>query len=216
MPADLMTHKFESGFTLVELLVGVAIISIGASSAIPSLYKQFQQSSIDSYTQKLESGLNQIKANMISRQSSCVIRFPLQATQEPGVAPSQLDNLIVNEEAKVDEEAECPQPGNMKDGWTMASTKMRMVAIKNTQTKSEDQNIRIMIHPEAIAFNTVGGVARPSLAFSNEPLVIRIRSLALGDSGLERCLYMHPTTGEITSGTWNGGDFTTGKCSTSI
>ena len=96
MPADLMTHKFEAGFTLVELLVGVAIISIGASSAIPSLYKQFQQSSVDSYTQKLESGLNQIKANMISRQSSCVIRFPLQATQKPGVAPSQLDNLIVN------------------------------------------------------------------------------------------------------------------------
>ena len=106
MPADLMTHKFEAGFTLVELLVGVAIISIGASSAIPSLYKQFQQSSVDSYTQKLESGLNQIKANMISRQSSCVIRFPLQASQEPGVAPSQLDNLIVNEEVKVDEEAE--------------------------------------------------------------------------------------------------------------
>ena len=210
-----MSYRYEAGFTLVELLVGIAIISIGAASAIPSLYKQFQQRSVDSYTQKLESGLNQIKANMISRQSSCVIRFPPQATQEPGVAPSQLDNLIINEEAKADEEAECPKPSNMKEGWTMASTKMRMIAIRNTQTDSEEENIRIMIQPEAIAFNTVGGVARPSLAFSNKPLVVRIRSLALGDNGLERCLYMHPTTGEITSGTWNGSDFTTGECSIS-
>ena len=210
-----MSHRYEAGFTLVELLVGIAIISIGAASAIPSLYKQFQQRSVDSYTQKLESGLNQIKANMISRQSSCVIRFPPQATQEPGVAPSQLDNLIINEEAKADEEAECPKPSNMKEGWTMASTKMRMISIRNTQTDSEEENIRIMIQPEAIAFNTVGGVARPSLAFSNKPLVVRIRSLALGDNGLERCLYMHPTTGEITSGTWNGSDFTTGECSIS-
>ena len=78
-----------------------------------------------------------------------------------------------------------------------------------------NQDLKILISPEAIAINTIGGVA--SLAQGSEPLIIRVRSDTLHqqNKGQERCVVMQPTTGEITSGSWNGSTFGNGYCSRS-
>ena len=77
----------KNGFTLTELMVGLAITSIGMAAFLPSLQQQIRQTSVDSYTSKIESGIIQMKANMVSRQGSCRIQLPAGAGSETESAP---------------------------------------------------------------------------------------------------------------------------------
>ena len=196
----------ESGFSLVELLVAVVIVTIGATAVIPSLVKSYRQNAVDSYTQKLEVGLNQLKANMIMRQDSCIVRFPDQASRD-GIRPSDIDAI------QITSPDDCPEPTNMEDGNIMASTNLRLVNLKGTQNNKDEEDIRIRINPKSIAFNTIGGVTTLDAEFSSQ-LIVRVRSIELADDGFERCLVMEPTTGELISGTWRGQSIDTGQCTT--
>ena len=122
MPAQAMTNKQEAGFSLIELMVAVLISTIAAMAVVPALQTRFRQAAVDSYTQKIEAGLTQLKANMIGRQDSCIIRFPSGAGSETEFKPEDLDNLAIQEEAINGEEADCPKPSKM-GGRTMATTK---------------------------------------------------------------------------------------------
>ena len=212
MPTDAMKQAQDTGFSLLELMVAVLISSIAAMAVVPALQLRFRQAAVDSYTQKVEAGLTQLKANMIGRQDTCIIRFPNGAGGEAEFTPTDLDQLRIQEEAMNGEEADCPKPSNM-GGRTMATTKLRLLSIRNTQNDFDNNDLKILISPEAIAINTIGGVA--SLAQGSEPLIIRVRSETLHQrsQGQERCVVMQPSTGEITSGSWNGSTFGNGHCS---
>jgi prepilin-type N-terminal cleavage/methylation domain-containing protein len=214
MPADAMKHTHTAGFSLLELMVAVLISSIAAMAVVPALQTRFRQAAVDSYTQKVQAGLTQLKANMIGRQDSCIIRFPTGAGSEALFSPTDLDQLAIQEEASNGEEADCPKPSNM-GGRTMAATKLRILSIKNTQSDFDNQDLKILISPDVIAINTIGGVA--SLAQGSEPLIIRVRSDTLHQRGRgqERCVVMHPSTGEITHGSWDGSTFGNGHCTRS-
>ena len=209
-----MTNKQEAGFSLIELMVAVLISTIAAMAVIPALQTRFRQAAVDSYAQKIEAGLTQLKANMIGRQDTCIIRFPNGAGGEAEFTPTDLDRLRIQEEAMNGEEADCPKPSKM-GGRTMPTTKLRLLNIKNTQNDYDNEDLKILISPDAIAINTIGGVA--SLAQGSEPLIIRVRSDTLHrqNKGQERCVVMQPTTGEINSGSWNGSTFGNGYCSRS-
>lgn len=212
-----MSNKYNSGFSLVELMVGVTISTMAALSIIPVLQVRFRQAAVDSYTQKLEAGLTQLKANMISRQDSCIIHFPTGAgSDDTKFSPNDIDNFSINEEIAINTEVDCPLPSGM-GGRSMATTKLRLINIKGTHSNFDNTDLKILISPESIAINTVGGVTAPNSAYSNEPLIIRIRSDSLyqKNKGQERCVVMQPTTGEITSGSWNGLTFEDGRCSNS-
>ena len=212
----------QQGFSLVELVVAMAIVSIGTMSVIPSIHTRFRQASVDSYTQKLEAGLNQLKANMIGRQDSCTLRFP-----SGEIGPIEIDNLAI-EESSDQGDPDCPKPSRMgtysvtddngniikdSNGYpetemrTMASTKLRLLNIRNSHNNFEAEDLKIKITPDTITINTVGGVVA-----STQPLLIRIRSESLfkNGKGHERCLEMEPTTGSLNSGTWKNS-----TCSTS-
>ncbi len=206
----------DTGFSLLELMVAVAISTFAAMSSIPVLQTRFRQAAIDGYTRKLEAGLNQLKANMISRQDSCIIHFPDGAGSEKEFSPNDIDNFSITEEAANGNEVDCPKPDRM-NGRSMATTELRLVNLKGTQSEYDNQDIKILINPDSIAINTVGGVTAPSSSYSEKPLTIRIRSDSLYKKrkGQERCIVMQPTTGEITSGSWSGTSFEDGKCSLS-
>ena len=46
----------SAGFSLLELLVGMVIVTIGLSAAIPSYLRNMRQGEVDRYTQQLEAG----------------------------------------------------------------------------------------------------------------------------------------------------------------
>ena len=65
----------SAGFSLLELLVGMVIISIGLSAAIPSYLRNMRQGEVDRYTQQLEAGFFGLRAKLGQQKTSCTLNF---------------------------------------------------------------------------------------------------------------------------------------------
>ena len=64
-----------AGFSLLELLVGMVIITIGLSAAIPSYLRNMRQGEVDRYTQQLEAGFFGLRAKLGQQKTSCTLNF---------------------------------------------------------------------------------------------------------------------------------------------
>ena len=69
-----MTSK-SAGFSLLELLVGMVIVSISLSAAIPSYVRNMRQKEVDRYTQQLEAGFFGLRAKLGQQKTSCTLNF---------------------------------------------------------------------------------------------------------------------------------------------
>ena len=69
-----MTSK-SAGFSLLELLVGMAIVSISLSATIPSYIRNMRQGEVDRYTQQLEAGFFGLRAKLGQQKTSCTLNF---------------------------------------------------------------------------------------------------------------------------------------------
>ena len=206
----------NNGFTLTELMVGLAITSIGMAAFLPRFQQQIRQTAVDSYTSKIESGIIRMKANMVNRQGSCRIRLPQGAGTETEITASALENLVIDDDPQ-DPDAWCPSPIKDINGLYTKRSKTRFLNIKKSLSQHQYNDIRLLIAPEQISMNTIGGVTAPEASFDPTPLTIRIRSRGLmaKKQGLERCLQLEVMTGTLIRGTWKGKDFDTGQCTQS-
>ena len=68
-------NKTSRGFSLLELVVGIAIITIGLSAAIPSYLRSLRQGEVDRYTQQLEAGFFGLRAKLGQQKTSCTMTF---------------------------------------------------------------------------------------------------------------------------------------------
>ena len=204
-----------NGFTHTELMVGLAITSIGMAAFLPRLQQQIRQTSVDSYTSKLESGIIQMKANMVSRQGSCRIQLPAGAGSETEILPRALESLFIDDDP-LNPEAWCPPP-TVDMGAEHEADRNPIPQSQEQPSEHQHNDIRLLIAPEQISMNTIGGVSAPEASFDPTPLTIRIRSRGLmaKKKGLERCLQLEVMTGTLIRGTWRGKDFDTGQCTQS-
>ena len=65
----------SQGFTLTELIVGMAIVSIGLTAAIPNFYRNMRQGEVDRFTQQLETGFFGLRAKLGQQKTSCTLSF---------------------------------------------------------------------------------------------------------------------------------------------
>ena len=65
----------EQGFSLLELLIVLVIVTLGTSWAIPQYRRQLALNQLDQYTQQIESGLFSLRARQSSEGTSCEINF---------------------------------------------------------------------------------------------------------------------------------------------
>ena len=68
-------NNSESGFTMVELLVAIAILGIIIMIAIPNLITFRQNAQLSAATRELFSGFQQAKMTAIKRNINCTITF---------------------------------------------------------------------------------------------------------------------------------------------
>lgn len=61
----------KNGFTLIEMITVVAIISLATSWAFPQFRSAIEQSKVDRYTQNLESGLFNLKTRLQKSSKKC-------------------------------------------------------------------------------------------------------------------------------------------------
>ena len=66
-------NKTSEGFSLLELVVGIAIITIGLSAALPSYLRSLRQGEVDRYTQQLEAGFFGLRAKLGQQKTSCTL-----------------------------------------------------------------------------------------------------------------------------------------------
>ena len=64
-----------AGFSLLELLVGMVIVTIGLTAAIPSYLRNIRQGEVDRYTQQLEAGFFGLRAKLGQQKTSCTLNF---------------------------------------------------------------------------------------------------------------------------------------------
>lgn len=65
----------SQGFTLTELIVGMAIVSIGLTTAIPNFHRNMKQGEVDRFTQQLETGFFGLRAKLGQQKTSCTLSF---------------------------------------------------------------------------------------------------------------------------------------------
>ncbi|AII50048.1 hypothetical protein KR52_13025 [Synechococcus sp. KORDI-52] len=65
----------SAGFSFVELLVAMVIMTIALSASIPSYQRNMRQGEVDRYTQQLESGFFGLRAKLGQQKTSCTLNF---------------------------------------------------------------------------------------------------------------------------------------------
>ena len=66
----------ESGFTLIEMLVALAVLGVVTTTTVPIISRSRWQGEVDRYALLLESGLYQLRAKLATNKTSCKIDFP--------------------------------------------------------------------------------------------------------------------------------------------
>ena len=201
----LNNHSKRTGFTLTELLVTTAIIATGAVLTLPSFVRGKHQGDVDRYTQTVESGLFNLRAQLGTTKSSCQLSFPtanqflapweLLEFQQPTGGSANLDRI------------ECC---NSKEGCINGPT-YRVISREGTP---ETQAVEVAVTKSNFMMTPPGTSAEV------ENLTVLIRSKdwdqdSLQDSQgnsrlLTRCIDVSGS-GSISRGTW---DEATASCST--
>ena len=70
-----MRHQNDSGFSLIEMIVTVAILSIATATILPIVTRNRWQADVDQYALQLETGLYGLRAKLGANKTSCTIDF---------------------------------------------------------------------------------------------------------------------------------------------
>ena len=211
MLQDTMKSNSE-GFSLLELLVGMVIITIGLSAAIPSYIRNMRQGEVDRYTQQLEAGFFGLRAKLGQQKTSCTLNFDTSGLSN-FVAPADL--LEMKEHP---ERIECCNSDIEAAGGSGGcaygpeiGTLLAQGSIGNERNKIiRDRSLRLIDRegtPESKAVEVSVNLARyeltpPGTSTMSDALIFLIRSTMTQEKRLQtRCLQISGT-GKIIRSTW--------------
>ena len=192
----------KSGFTLLELIVVISIISLTLAWALPQFRRWMEQSSVQTFTHALVSRFYSLRARLGTDGSGCDIKFASTYNFYTGnVFGSAKDLFELNhlsgkqrdERLKCCDSAQCwNEPGNL--------TWAKPYRFLNLEGLPSSKRVEIQVSSDSYELSP------PGTSAIAEPLVILVRSINWNQDSL-RPLATHCI--EVTSnvvvrkGTWN-------------
>ena len=213
-----MTSK-SAGFSLLELLVGMVIVSISLSAAIPSYVRNMRQGEVDRYTQQLEAGFFGLRAKLGQQKTSCTLNFDQNGLSN-FVTPADLVEMQEHPEriecCNSDIEAAgrssgCaygPEIGTLLAGGSSGAEKEKIVRdrslrLLDREGTTESESVEVSVNLASYELTPPG-----TSTMSND-LIFLIRSTNTQEQRLRtRCLQISGT-GTIVRASW---DASTSSC----
>jgi prepilin-type N-terminal cleavage/methylation domain-containing protein len=212
-------RRQTKGFTLLEMLVGMVIITIGISATAPTYLRNLQQGEVDRYTQQLEAGFFGLRAKLGQQKTSCTLNFDTSGLNNfaaPADVVEMKDHPERIECCNSDIEAAgrssgCaygPEIGTLLAGDSTGAEKDKII---------RDRSLRLLDRegtPESKAVVVSVNLARyeltpPGTSTMSDDLIFLIRSTNTQEQRLRtRCLQISGT-GTVFRASWNP---TTSKC----
>lgn len=202
----------QKGFSLLEILVSVVIISIGVSMSIPTFLRSIHQGEVDRYTQQLEGGFFNLKARLGVNKATCTINFKSKNTFKAPV------DIV---EARNDQNRlECcgRDVGACVSGEEFGKENpLNRLRLLNQEGTPESKQVKVASNMKTYELTPPGTSTGNALGTStgNAPensteidpnshnLILRIRSSKTNIKGLrERCIEISGIT-NIKRGTWD-------------
>ena len=209
--------RTETGFTLIEMVVTVAILAIATAMTAPIITRNRWQGEVDRYASMLESGLYGLRAKLGARKTSCIITFPATFNFAPPNKLVEFSQSNSNNQTsfqccdseisrlKQDPDCNIGHPGYQLSSLTNRPLdNLRLLLHESTP---ESNAVRVAVSGKEFGFTPPGTTANSgTLTF----LICHNRSQTAGSTS--RCLPDHDRlkmrcvqidgTGAIAKGTW--------------
>ena len=212
----------SQGFTLTELLVGMAIISIGLTATIPNIHRNMRQGEVDRFTQQLETGFFGLRAKLGQQKTSCTLTFETSDINTFSPPKDVLETKSNPELLKC-----CDSDiGGCEFSPDIANTIISKINDQSTDSNrlSTDEELKIkrdrtlrILNPEGtaesrqveVAVNTgTYELTPPGTSTMASDLLVLVRSANRTQQRLQtRCLRISGT-GSIYKGSWNNNTLT--------
>lgn len=204
----------SKGFTLLELVVAAAIATMMMGWALPTYRKLAWQGEVNRYTQMVESGLFNLRANLGVDRSNCCINFDADSTTYQGLGTkkfgSPLRLLELFDPSTQTKLKFVDNPSEPCDGHRLKclpddiyTENYRLINLQNT---SESNSIEVA----TLTQNYV--LSPPGTSTSGDDLILLIRSskASHADGIRIRCVLL-TGNGDLSSGSWNQANVNTKK-----
>ena len=199
----------DSGFTLIELVIVAALISMVTAWSFPTLQRKARQEEVDRYAQTIEAGVFSLRSKLGTTRTTCTLMFSTPNTFLP---PSELlESLQPDGSEASNQRIECCNSSfekfNVKGCLTNLNTdlpeKFRLV-----QREGSSESNAVNVAVSTTGFTTTP----PGTSAATNNLTIRIRSRNQNDEEIltndgisrliTRCIQVSGT-GSILRGKWN-------------
>ncbi|MGC6482739.1 MAG: pilus assembly FimT family protein [Synechococcus sp.] len=174
-----------NGFSLFELLVGVVIVSVGLSFAIPSYLRRAQQTEVDLFTQQLEDGLYSFRRKLMRKKASCTLNFPTTAFN----SPANVIEMNQNPERLECCSSDYTSSDNCGDG---ADLGLRLLVRERTP---ESERVNVKVNMDQFTISPIGIIPSAS------NLLFLVRTNNPSQNSRTRCLELS-ASGSILRGSW--------------
>jgi prepilin-type N-terminal cleavage/methylation domain-containing protein len=192
----------KSGFTLLELIVVISIISLTLAWALPQFKRRMDKSSVQTFTQALVSGLYSLRARQGTDGSGCDIGFSSKYNFNNGNTFGSAKDLFElnhlngnqrDERLKCCDSAQCwNEPGDL--------TWAKPYRFLNLEGSPSSERVELQVSSERYELSP------PGTSAIAEPLVILVRSINWNQDSLRplptQCVEV-TSNGVVRKGTWD-------------